>query len=82
MLFIVPFWEELKKITHIKNSLTGINAVSVGFILAALYLLVNQVHVDLVSLAFMTGTFLLLSFTRIPAPALIVIGLVCGYFFH
>ena len=82
MLFIVPFWEELKKITHIKNSLTGINAVSVGFILAALYLLVNQVHVDLVSLTFMTGTFLLLSFTRIPAPVLIVIGLICGYFFH
>lgn len=82
MLFIVPFWEELKKITHVKNSLTGINAVSVGFILAALFLLVNQVHVDLISVSFMAGTFLLLSFTRIPAPLLIMIGLVCGYFFH
>jgi hypothetical protein len=31
ILFIVPFWNDLKKITRIKNSLIGINAVSVGF---------------------------------------------------
>ncbi len=82
MLFIVPFWEELKKITHIKNSLTGINAVSVGFILAALILLVNQVQVNFVSITVMILTFLLLCFTRIPSPVLILTGLVCGYFFH
>jgi chromate transporter len=40
VLFIVPFWEDLKKITRIKYSLTGINAVSVGFIIAAFVLLV------------------------------------------
>src|ERR1700744_5742484 len=31
ILFIVPFWEDLKKITRIKNSLSGIKAVAVGF---------------------------------------------------
>jgi chromate transporter len=37
ILFIVPFWNDLKKITRIKNSLSGINAVAVGFMTTALY---------------------------------------------
>ena len=81
MLFIVPFWEELKKITHVKNSLSGITAVSVGFILAAIVLLFNQVHTSFLSISVMILTFLLLCFTKVPAPALILLGLICGYIF-
>jgi chromate transporter len=43
VLFIVPFWDDLKKITRIKHSLSGINAVSVGFIIAAFILLAKPV---------------------------------------
>ena len=39
ILFIVPFWDDLKKITRIRNSLSGINAVAVGFMATALILL-------------------------------------------
>jgi len=41
ILFIVPFWNDLKKITRIKNSLSGINAVAVGFMATALILLIR-----------------------------------------
>ncbi|HEX3383822.1 MAG TPA: chromate efflux transporter, partial [Mucilaginibacter sp.] len=39
ILFIVPFWEDLKKITRIRNSLSGISAVAVGFMATALIML-------------------------------------------
>lgn len=41
ILFIVPFWEDLKKITRIKNSLSGISAVAVGFMATAFILLIR-----------------------------------------
>lgn len=80
VMFIVPFWEDLKKITRIKYSLSGINAVSVGFIIAAFILLLIPVGLNVLSIGILILTFLLLNFTRI-SPALIVIaGIVLGYF--
>lgn len=80
VLFIVPFWEDLKKITRIKRSLSGINAVSVGFIIAAFILLVKPVGFDLAPISIIVLTFLILNFTRI-SPALIVLaGILLGYF--
>lgn len=78
ILFIVPFWDDLKKINRIRNSLSGINAVSVGFLGAAFLLLVRHVGFQPVSLLIMAGTFLLLRYTRIKAPLLILIGVLLG----
>ena len=47
VLFIVPFWDDLKKINRIKHSLSGINAVSVGFIIAAFILLLRPIGLEL-----------------------------------
>lgn len=80
VLFIVPFWEELKKISRIKNSLSGINAVSVGFLVAAFILLLQPIGLNLLSVSLVVGTFLLLLFTRIKAPVLILLGVVLGIF--
>ena len=80
VLFIVPFWDDLKKITRIKHSLAGINAVSVGFILAAFMLLVKPIGLDVLSIAIMAVTFLILNFTRISPPILVIGGLLLGYF--
>ena len=79
VLFIVPFWEDLKKITRIKYSLAGINAVSVGFILAAFILLVQPIGFDLVSMSLMAGTFLILNFTKISPPLIVLAGMLFGY---
>lgn len=80
VLFIVPFWEDLKKITRIKRSLSGINAVSVGFIIAAFVLLVKPVGFDPLAIGLITVTFLILHFTRISPPLIVLAGIVLGYF--
>lgn len=80
VLFIVPFWNDLKKITRIKKSLSGINAVSVGFIFAAFILLVKPIGFSLMPLSIIVSTFLLLNFTKISPPFIILAGIVLGYF--
>lgn len=78
ILFIVPFWNDLKKITRIKNSLSGINAVSVGFLAAAVVFLLQPLGISLFSVSIILVSFLLLTFTRIPAPLLIFAGVLLG----
>lgn len=79
VLFIVPFWNDLKKISRIKYSLSGINAVSVGFIIAAFFMLIAPVGLNWVFLAIVLATFLILNFTRISPALVIVAGVVLGY---
>lgn len=85
VLFIVPFWDDLKKITRIRQSLSGINAVGVGFIIAAFILLVQPLSPDPASMILMAITFVLLVFTRISPPFIVLGGILLGYlvwFFH
>lgn len=79
VLFIVPFWNDLKKISRIKHSLSGINAVSVGFIIAAFLMLLAPVGLNWVYISIMVATFLLLSFTKISPALIIIAGVVLGY---
>ncbi len=81
ILFIVPFWNDLKKITRIKHSLSGINAVAVGFMATALILLVRPFGLNWLAYLIIAGTFLLLTFTKIKTPVVIVIGIVLGLIF-
>ncbi len=80
VLFIVPFWEDLKKVSRIKYSLAGINAVSVGFIIAAFILLVQPIGLDLLAIVILVTTFLILNFTRISPPFIVLAGILLGYF--
>jgi chromate transporter len=80
VLFIVPFWDDLKKINRIKYSLSGVNAVSVGFIVAAFILLVKPIGLDLMSIIIMVLTFVVLNYTKISAPILVIAGIALGYF--
>jgi len=81
ILFIVPFWNDLKKITRIKNSLSGINAVAVGFMATALILLARPFGLNWLAYLIMTMTFLLLYFTKIKTPVIIIIGIALGLVF-
>ncbi|MET1054764.1 MAG: chromate efflux transporter [Pedobacter sp.] len=80
VLFIVPFWEDLKKITRIKHSLSGISAVSVGFIIAAFILLAKPIGFDPMEISIIIITFLILNFTRISPPFIVLAGILLGYF--
>ncbi|HWZ03341.1 MAG TPA: chromate efflux transporter [Mucilaginibacter sp.] len=81
ILFIVPFWDDLKKITRIRNSLSGINAVAVGFMATALILLTKPFGLNGLAYLIMAGTFLLLNYTKIKAPVVIIIGIALGLIF-
>ncbi len=81
VLFIVPFWDDLKKITHIKNSLSGINAVAVGFMATAFVLLARPFGTDWLAYVLMIGTGLLLKFTKVKTPVVIIIGIILGLVF-
>ena len=80
VLFIVPFWEDLKKISRIRHSLAGINAVSVGFIIAAFILLLAPMGLNWIFLVIMVATFLLLNYTKISPPIIVVAAIAVGYF--
>ena len=81
ILFIVPFWNDLKKISRIRNSLSGINAVAVGFMATALILLTRPFGLNWLAYVIMAGTFTLLNFTKIKTPFVILIGIVLGLIF-
>ncbi|GGE48124.1 chromate transporter [Pedobacter psychrotolerans] len=81
VLFIVPFWDDLKKISRIRHSLSGINAVSVGFIIAAFILLLIPMAMNWLFLAIMVATFLLLNFTKVSPPFIVLAGILIGYIF-
>lgn len=80
VLFFVPFWNDLKKITRIKNSLSGINAVAVGFLIAAFFFMLKPLPLSFLSIALVGVTFLLLTFTRIRTPLIILTGVLMGWF--
>lgn len=79
--FIVPFWDDLKKITRIKNSMGGINAVAVGFMATAFILLMKPFAGNWMAYGLMLATFLLLRFTKIKTPVVILIGITLGLVF-
>ncbi len=81
VLFIVPFWEDLKKISRIRHSLSGINAVSVGFIIAAFILLLAPIGLNWVFFLIMLATFLLLNYTKVSPPIIVVAAIAFGFFF-
>nr|WP_255537094.1 chromate efflux transporter [Pedobacter sp. SYSU D00873] len=81
VLFFVPFWNDLKKIGRIKKSLSGINAVAVGFIVAAFIFLLQPLGLNPMSIGIVVSTFLVLNYTRVSTPILIIAGLILGIYF-
>ena len=78
ILFIVPYWNDLKKITRIKRSLSGINAVALGFMIAAFFLLLQPVGLNFSSILSIIITFLILRYTKIKTPYIIFGGIIVG----
>lgn len=88
VLFFFPVWQYLKKYVVVYRALEGINAVVVGVMWAATLYLLNGIplkgfnQVSIVSLAVIAGTFLLLRYTKIPAPIVVLACLLLGWIFQ
>jgi len=79
MIFLIRFWDQLKKFRIIKASLEGITAVSSGMVVAAIFLLFEPVQANLLNFSLIIGTVSILLFTKIPAPYVVLIGLLAGF---
>ncbi len=84
VLFFYPVWHNLKKYVIVFRALEGINAVVVGIMWAAfLYLLkdISITSIDTVSFVnvfVIIGTFILLTFTKIRSPYIVLGCLLLG----
>ncbi len=87
VLFFYPVWHNLKKYVVVFRALEGINAVVVGIMWAAsLYLLKDISITDLNTVSFIDifviiGTFVLLTFTKIRSPYIVLGCLLLGLIF-
>ena len=78
IFFVIRFWEELKKYRVIRASLEGISAASAGMVVAAAFLMFDPIDVTALNMIMILGSFILLIFTRIPPPFIILAGLIAG----
>lgn len=79
IFFVIRFWDRLKSYRIVRASLEGINASSAGMVLSACFLLFEPVKGTFTNFSIIIATFLLLQFTKIPSPLIILIGLIAGF---
>jgi chromate transporter len=81
VLFFYPVWNSLKKYVVVFRAMEGINAVVVGIMIAATLLLFMKLpdRYDSVNIVAVLITFLLLQFTRIPSPVIVLGFLSIGW---
>ena len=78
IFFVIRFWDQLKKYRIVRASLEGINAASAGMVIAAAFLLFQPLEPDFINITLIITTFLVLMFTRIPSPFIILVGFLGG----
>ncbi len=87
VLFFFPVWQYFKKYVVVYRALEGINAVVVGLMIAATFYLLKDVsimsfnRISFLNISVIVATFLVLNFTRIPAPVVVLFCLLLGWIF-
>lgn len=87
VLFFFPIWNNMKKYAAVYRSLEGINAAVVGIMIASTFYITKDISItDLKTVSFINigvllGTFLLLSFSKLPPPFIVIGCLLLGFFF-
>lgn len=85
VLFFFPIWTYLKRYVVIYRSLEGINAAVVGIMIASTLFIMKDISlvevkwISLINVGVILSTFLVLRYTRIPSPAVVVLTLFLGY---
>ncbi len=79
IFFMIRVWESLKKYRPIRASLEGINAANTGLMAAGAILLFQPLENTFINFGITIGTFALLTFTKVPSWAIILIGLGLGF---
>lgn len=88
VLFFFPVWHNLKKYPIVYRALEGINAAVVGIMWAATLFLLKDISIthlqtiSLLNIAVITITFVVLYFTKIPSPFVVMGCLLVGWIFY
>lgn len=87
VLFFYPIWNNLKKYAVVFRSLEGINAIMVGIMAASTFYMMKDITltefktVSVLNLATIISTWLLLSYTRLPSPVIVLACMILGFLF-
>ena len=87
VLFFFPIWHNMKKYAVVYRSLEGINAVVVGIMIASTFYIMKDISlieaktISLINIIVIIGTFLLLQFTRVAPPFIVISCVLLGYLF-
>ena len=90
VLFFFPVWQNLQRYKGIYRSLKGINAAVVGIMTASTIFLTRDISfidaidgkvVSMLQISVIVGTFMVLMFSRIPAPIIALGCLLLGWIF-
>ena len=87
VLFFYPIWNNMKKYAAVYRSLEGINAAVVGIMFASTFYIMKDISItsfktiSFINLGVMLSTFLLLSYTKIPPPFIVLGCLLLGFIF-
>ncbi|MDJ1484017.1 chromate efflux transporter [Cytophagaceae bacterium YF14B1] len=79
IFFVYRFWNQLKQYRVVRASLEGINAASTGLIVSAIIPMFEPSAGNILDISVIVTTFLLLNFTKIPHPIIVVVGLLLGF---
>ena len=79
IFFVIRFWDSLKKFRVVRASLEGIHAASAGMVAAAAFILFEPIDSSILNISVVIGTFLLLTYSKVPSPLIILAGLIAGF---
>jgi chromate transporter len=85
VLFFFPIWHNLQRYVIVYRALEGINAVVVGIMVAGTIYMMRDISVigfhtvSIVNMAVILGTWVLLSFSKIPSPFIVLFCLLLGW---
>ncbi len=85
VLFFFPIWNNLKKYAAVYRSLEGINAAVVGIMIGSTFYILKDISlyepkaISAINLSVILGTFLILCYTKIPAPVIVAVCLALGF---
>ena len=79
VLFLYPLWQYIKNYKYIYRSLAGVNAAATGLVFGAAVDIYYALNFAWTNIFIVIATFLLLLFTKIPPPILVLLALGAGF---
>jgi chromate transporter len=87
VLFFFPIWHNLQRYAVVYRALEGINAVVVGIMVAGTFYMMKDISitelrtVSVLNIGVILGTWLVLTFTKLPSPVIVFVCLLLGWLF-